>query len=102
MAACYFDYLKSKLTAGGNGQQLLQCEQLGEAVQQQLIAAGSSSGSSNGFANMSVDAAGVDGRLKVALNVLHDAAASAAAGMLQRQANNNSSSSSTQSRKQMQ
>ncbi|WIA16910.1 hypothetical protein OEZ85_013837 [Tetradesmus obliquus] len=33
MAACYFDYLKSKLTAGGNGQQLLQCEQLGAAVE---------------------------------------------------------------------
>jgi hypothetical protein len=85
MAACYFDFLKFKLTAGGSAEQLLQCEQLCEAVQRQLESASvgsSSSGRDGSFVNMTIDASSIDGRLKAALTVLQGAAATAAAGML--------------------
>jgi hypothetical protein len=95
MAACYFDCLKVKLTAAGDAGQLLQFQPLHEATQQQIEKLETSSGSR--FANMTVDATGIDGRLKAAMSVLHGAvaaAAAAAASVLKQQSSSSSSSSS--------
>jgi hypothetical protein len=97
MAACYFDLLEFKLTAGSPAEKLLQSEQFFEAMRLQLAAVSSRSGSGDGFRHMTVDASGIDGRLKTALAVLHAAIAAAAASVLQQQQHPSSSSSSSSS-----
>jgi hypothetical protein len=97
MAACYFDRLDFKLTAGSPAGQLLQSEQFYEAMKLQLAAVNRNSSSSVGFRAMTVDASGMDGRLKTALAVLHAGVAAAAASVLQQQHRSNSTTSSSSS-----
>jgi hypothetical protein len=85
MAACYFDQLDFKLTAGSPAEKLLHFEKFYEAMRLQLIAVNMNSSSSSRFNNMSVDASGVDGRLKDALAVLQSCVVAAAASVLRQQ-----------------
>jgi hypothetical protein len=106
MAACYFDQLEFKLTAGSPAEQLMHSEQFYEAMRLQLAAVNKNSSSSRRFSNMSVDASGIDGQLKDALAVLKSCVVAAAASVLRQQhassrtTSSSSSSDSTDSRPQ--
>lgn len=111
MAACYLDCLADRLkaaslTAHFPAHHLLNDARYLEALERQVLAAeewskdqqpGALSSSSVGFRSMTVDASGIDRRLKGALQVLHAAVAAAAAAVLQEAGSNHSCGPSSSS-----